>query len=371
MQQQKVTRNQVMFSIVLFNLGTSVVMGVGTTTVQDTWISILAATLMAALMFLIYSRILALFPDKNLFQIAEHLFGPVGGKVISVLFFWYALHLAALVLKNFSAFTQLTVMPETPELPIMILMALTAIYLAGSGMRTIGKWAVAGCLFVMGVVLFTFGASVHQMELGKLLPVLSHPPDQILQTTLQVFSYPYAETVLFLCVGDSIGKDAKTRKVFLTALGITALIFLLVCFRNLTILGQAFIKTTYFPSFVTARLLHVGSFLERLESSISANFFIAGLAKISVCLLAAAKGLANLFSQRESKHLVLAVGMLALALCAVLFHDAMEMFLFARYSFYYGLPFQVLIPIVLWLTGEWRVRQEKHAEAEELEEGAA
>ncbi len=371
MQQQKVTRNQVMFSIVLFNLGTSVVMGVGTTTVQDTWISILAATLMAALMFLIYSRILALFPDKNLFQIAEHLFGPVGGKVISVLFFWYALHLAALVLKNFSAFTQLTIMPETPELPIMILIVLTAIYMARSGMRTIGKWAVAGCIFVMGVVLFTFGASVHQMELGNLLPIMSHPPDQILQATLQAFTFPYAETVLFLCVGDSIGKDGKTRKVFLTALGLTTLIFLIIYVRNLTLLGQALIKKTYYPSYVTARLLHVGSFLEGLEGSISTNFFIAGLAKISVCLLAAAKGLANLFSQRESKHLVLAVGMLALALCAVLFHDAMEMFLFARYSFYYGLPFQVLIPIVLWLTGEWRVRQEKHAEAEELEEGAA
>ena len=54
MKNAKVTFNQVMFSIVLFNFGSSVVMGVSTSVGQEAWIPILMATLAAIPMFLIY-----------------------------------------------------------------------------------------------------------------------------------------------------------------------------------------------------------------------------------------------------------------------------------------------------------------------------
>lgn len=364
MQKEKVTRNQAMFSIILFNFGSSVVIGISTDVSQDAWIAIMVATLLALPIFLLYSRILQLFPEKNLFQIAELLFGGVGGKIISVLYVWYGLHLAALVLRNFSEFTQVSTMPETPQLPILILMALTAVYLARSGMAAMGKWSVIGTGFVLFVVFFTFFGSIYQMEPGILLPVMSSTPKKLVLATLQVFSFPYAEAVLFLCLGDTMGRDATSYKIFVRAILITLVIFLMVFLRNITLLGGPLMDITYFPSYVTARIIKVGGFLERIEGSISTNFLVAGILKISVCLLAVSKGFASLIGKRDGRALVIPTGLLALALSAILYHNPMEMFAFTSISFAYKFPFQVLIPILLWIAGELHVRRGEKREQE-------
>jgi spore germination protein KB len=359
MQNQKVTQNQFMFSIVLFNFGSSVVMGVSTTMEHETWIAILVSTLMALPLFILYARLIQLFPEKNLFQIAELLFGEVGGKVISGLLVWYAIHLAALVLRNFSEFTQVCTMPETPQLPIMILMALTSAYLAKSGMKAIGKWSIIAFIFVLLVIVLTGIAAFSQMKMADLLPILSTPSEKVVQASFQIFSFPYAETVLILCLGDSLRRDAKSYKLFIWALMITMVFLLLVFIRNATVLGETLMRESYFPSYITVRIIRVGNFLERIESSVSSNFLLTGIVKITVCLLAASKGIASLFHAKNGAAFIFPVGMLALALCATLYHSIMEMFIFIDYYFYYAFPFQVIIPVVLWIAAEIHVRKNR------------
>lgn len=359
MQKEKVTINQAMFSVVLFNFGSSVVMGVNTDVNQDAWIAILVAALISVPLFFMYSRMLQLFPGKNLFQTAELLFGTVGGKIIAVLFTWYALHLAALVLRNFSEFTQVSTMPTTPQLPIMILMMLTAVYLARSGMAAIGKWSIIASMFILFVVFFTVAASIHQMKIVDLLPILSSPPEKLVKASMQVFAFPFGETVLFLCLGDSLDRNTGSSKMFMRALVIVLIIFLLVFLRNLTLLGNSLMNASYFPSYVTVRIIEVGDFLERIEGSISSNFLLAGIVKITVCLLAAGKGLASIFRLRNGATLLFPVGMLALAFCAMLYHSTMEMFAFIQIYFYYALPFQVILPFIIWIAGEFHARKSR------------
>ncbi|MGI6176681.1 MAG: GerAB/ArcD/ProY family transporter [Christensenellales bacterium] len=360
MQNKKVSLNQAVFSIVLFNFGSSVIMGINTKTGQDTWLSILLATLMAIPLFLMYARILKLFPEKGLFEIAETLFGKIGGKAVSVLFIWYCIHLAALVLRNFSEFTEISALPETPQLPIMIMMVLTTVYLARSDMRAIGKWSVLAIFFVLFVVIITFVAAINQMKFDNVLPILEHSPAQIAETTFQVFAFPYAETVVFLCLGSYFPKQNNHKTMLLRALALTFIIFLLVFFRNLSLLGRKMMELSYFPSYVTVRIIEIGDFLARIEGSISSNLLLAGVTKISVCILAAARGLNSLFKLEGHRPMVLPVGMVVLALCTVLYKNTMEMFIFVDYYAYYAFPFQIVIPLVVWIAGEIHVHRQKN-----------
>lgn len=358
MPSTQLTRNQTIFTIVLFNFGSSVVMGVSTNVKQDSLLAILLATLMAIPVLLMYARILALFPRKNLFDIAEEVLGKIGGKAVAVLFIWYAIHLAALVLRNFTEFTQTSSMLETPQLPIMILMTLTTVYLARSNVRSLGKWSVLAFFALLFVVLFTFAAALPKSHLDDLLPLMEHPLMQILKSSLQVFSFPYAETVIFLCLGDSFAKK-KPYGIFLWALGIVMAIFVMVFVRNLVLLGPKMMELSLFPSYSTVRTIGIGDFLARFEGLISSNFFLAGIVKISVCLLAASKGLMRLFSLEDYKPMVVAVGMLAMALCAILYKNLMDMFAFLDYYGYYAFPFQVVIPLILLIAGEIHTRGSK------------
>ncbi len=359
MQKEKLTLNQAMFSVVLFNFGSSAVMGANTSVGQDGWITILVATIMAVPLFIMYSRMLQLFPEKNLFQIAELLFGTIGGKIISVLFVIYPIYLAALVLRNFSEFTQISIMAETPQLPITIIVALTAVYLAKSGMRTMGKWSIIMVGFVLSVLLFTIIASIKQIEVSNLLPVMSSPAKEVAKTSLQFFSFPYAETVLFLCLGDTLGREARSYKMFLWSLIAAAVLFLLVFFRNMTLLGQSLMSIILFPSYETARIIQVGGFIERIEGGISTNFLLAGILKVAVCLLAVNKGLVSIFRLKNNNALVLPAGLLAIALGTILYHNTMEMFAGVDYYFYYAIPFQVILPAIIWVAGELHVRKSR------------
>ncbi len=359
MKQDQMTMSQALFTIVLFNFGSSVVMGITTKICQDAWIAIILALVPTVPLFFLFGRIMRLFPEKDLFEIMQLLFGKIIGNLLVVLFVWYALHLAALVLRNFSAFTQISSLPETPQLPIMILMALITVYLARSGMRALGKWSTAVIFFVLFVVVFTFAAVAPQLKLDALLPFMEHKPAAVAETAFQVFSFPYAESVMFLGLAAAVQKGDNPYKIFFYALSIIVGVFILVFLRNQALLGATMTELTYFPSYVAVRLLEVGDSLARIEGSISSNFVLAGIVKITVCLLAASRGIAHLFQLEEYRPIVLPVGMLALALCAIVYRSTMEMFAFLRYYPIYAFPFQVAIPVTVWIAGEIYIRRKR------------
>ena len=359
MNSEKVTFHQMMFSIVLFNFGSSVVMGISGGILQDTWVSLLIGAALATPLFVMYARIFRLFPEKDLFAILQLGFGKIGGKIFTALLTWYAVHLSALVLRNFSEFTQVCAMPETPQLPIMIVMVLVTIYLARSDMRSVGKWSAVILWVVLSVVALTFTASVSQLRIENFMPFFEHTPAQIAKSAFEIFSFPYAESVLFLCVAGSFSKKDNPYKLFLYALGIILVVFLLVFLRNLTLLGPTLMSLNYFPSYVAARIIGVSDFLARIEGSISSNFLFAGITKITVCLLAASKGLASLFELKRYQSIVLPVGMLVLAICAILYQNVMEMFAFIAHYPYYAFLFQVIIPLAVWIRGEFYAKKRR------------
>jgi spore germination protein KB len=356
MQRDSVTINQGIFMMLLFHFGSSVILGINTVVLQDSWIAILIATIMALPVLLMYGQILSRFPGKDLFEIAEITLGKKGGLLVTLAITWYALHLASLVLRNFSDFVQIALLPETPQLPIQILMILSSVYLARSGARAIGKWAVSIIIYIFVVVVFTFAAALRLIRLDDILPFMQHPPLQILRASAQIAVFPYAESVLFLCLGSAFPKG-NVRRIYLTALMLSAVIFLLIFFRNITLLGAKMFEISYFPSYVTARIIQFGDFITRIEGSISLNFLMAGIVKMSVCMTAAAKGISRLCNLPDYKTLVMPAGMFAFTICIILFDNTMDMFYFLDYYTIYALPFQVIIPLFIFFVAEVEARR--------------
>ena len=119
------------------------------------------------------------------------------------------------------------------------------------------------------------------------------------------------------------------------------------------------ISSSYFPSFNMARTIHIGEFLSRIEGSISVNLVLAGITKISVCLICAAKGISSLFQIKNFKHMILPMALLAMALSAILYKNIIEMFAFLKYYNIYAVPFQLFIPVIIWIAAERFVKKKK------------
>lgn len=343
--------------MIMFIVGSTVVMGVNTAAGQDSWFAVLIAAAFAAPVMLIYARLMKLYPEKGLFEIAEAATGKVSGKIVTALYTWYAFHLGALVLRNFVEFIQVNVLRETPRIAVMILFMSTTAYLIRSGLKTMGKIATISLSVVISIVIITAIGSVNQMELFYLLPVLSTDTGKLIESGYSTFAFPLAETVLFLTTAAAVRKEDSPYRIYLWSLVIATLILLAVLVRNLLILGPAMTGISYFPSFVAARIINIGDFFARIEGSIATNFMFSGIIKISVCLFAAATGVAKLAGLSDHKRLVLPLGILMMALSEIVYVNLMEMFAWLNIYKYYAIPFELIIPVYLWIMAEIKARK--------------
>lgn len=359
MQKEIISSRHAVCIIVLFVFGSSVILGVNADVGQDSWIPLIFALVISIPVIMIYARIIKLFPEKDIFEVSIELFGKIGGKITIALLTWYAIHLAAMVLRNFSEFIELVAMPETPQTPIMIAMILTTVYIAKSGVTVLGKWSMIALPIVLLTFLMITLFSLSNMDFTNILPIMNHSVDKIAASSFKLLTFPFGETILFLGLSSSLKKNVSPYKVYLYGVLIGGFILLITILRNLMCSSSAMVEAEYFPSYMAARLINIGSFITRIEGSVSINFILSGITKITVCLIVASKGIAYLFNIPNYKKMIVPVGLIILALCASLYSNIMEMFNFITVYSFYAIPFQFAIPIVIWLAAEFKERKKR------------
>ena len=352
MPKEIITSKQAICIIIMFLFGSSVVMGVNSDFCQDTWIALLCSMVIVIPIILVYARIMKLYPGKDIFDIIEHLFGRLWGNMIIILIILYALHLGSMVLRNFSEFIKVVSMDKTPELVLMIGMTIITSYLAKSGIEVVARWSVVIFPITLGVVFITIVLSLNNMNFNNILPFMDHSLADLSKTAYSIFSFPFAETVLFLAIANSIKKTDSPYKIYLYAIIWGLILFLIIILRNLFILGAPMIRSVYFPSYTAARLINVGDFLTRIEGSITINFILAGITKITVCLLAASKGIAHIFKVNDYHNIVVPTNLIILAICSIVYNNITQMFEFIQVYSIYTIPFQIVIPLLIWITAE-------------------
>lgn len=354
-----VSSRQMILMLVLFMFGSSVVLGVNSDTRQDSWICLLVGAVLCIPVFLLYARIVKLMGDVDFFTCIINWLGEVFGRIVIALLVWYYLYLAAVVLRNFSEFMEIVAMPETPQIPMMISLVLVIAYLCKSRIQVIAQWVVTTFYITISIVIISMIATVAYMQINYLLPILEHTPTEIMKSSVQVFAFPYAECVVFLPLISAV-KHANPYKIFLKGLGFSTVILLLVVLRNILCIGSYLMVAEYFPSYSCARIMEIGNFLSRIEGTISINFIVAGVTKATLCVYSGTLGAAKLLNIPNKLDLIIMpICLFTLMLCAVSYSDAIQMFNFLDIYPYYSIPFQVGLPVLIWLAAEWKSRNKK------------
>ncbi len=368
MFKEMLSSRQAICILVMFMFGSSVILGVSSGAAQDSWICVLLAPFMALPMVLIYARMIKLFPEKDFFEIVEFVLGKIAGKIIILLMSWYGLHLCAMVLRNFAEFVGTSYLIETPQLVTLITMILLVVYMLYSGVATMGKWCLVMLPIVVFVVILTALLSAEKIDFTNLMPVMEHSAGTIAKSTYRIFSFPYAETVLFLTLASSVKKTDNPYKIYVSAIFIITVILLLVVLRNILLMGSAVLSVEAFPAYVAVKIISIGDFIARMEGSIAMNLILAGIIKISVCLFAATKGMARLFGIGNYRKIIFPVSLSAVALSVMIYKSSMEMFDFVYISSFYVIPFEIIIPLLVWIAAEIKVRRKKSLKTPALTE---
>jgi spore germination protein KB len=351
MKKATISQNQAISIVAMFVMGSSLVLGLARSSKQDTWISLSIAVIAVMPFIYIYARLMKRFPGKNLFDISIEVFGKVLGKIVIALYAWYSFHLGAMVLRNFSEFMEIRVFEHMPQYISLLCMGILVIWVVRRGPEVLGRWSVITLPITLFIVVATTALLFKDMHPEYLLPIGENLHD-VPKDAFSNFSYPLGETVLFLGLLNALKHGDKPGKVWLYGILIGAGALMLSFFRNIMSMGLPLLGDKNFPSYDSTSLIIAGSVISRIENVVGANLLLCGFVKISVCLMAATKGIAKLFNSDDDHPFVAPLGLLMVTLGGIVYSNAMEMFDFLNVYSYYSFPFQVIIPLLLCITAE-------------------
>ncbi|WFD11135.1 GerAB/ArcD/ProY family transporter [Tepidibacter hydrothermalis] len=343
--------------ITMFVIGTSGVIVTGLQAKQDLWLSVILSIFMAFCMAIIYARLNCIFKGENLFYILEICFGNIIGKLIGLLYVWYTLHLSCLILRDFGEF-QLVVLKETPMMVTMMITAFLGIWVLKDGIEVMGRYAKTFAPLIVIVVLTLAIMVSNEMQITNLQPILSQGFKPIMDGAFSAFSFPFGEIVIFTMVFSKFKNKKFTYNVYVLGLLISGSIIFITSTAEVLILGVNTCIETYFPGYVTVGKLDIGDVLQRLEIITTFIFILGGFIKFSVCLLASVNGIAKIFELDDYRFIVTPMSYASLNLAYITANSRMSFFDFSLKIYpYYAFPFQVIIPLILWIIAESRHRK--------------
>ncbi|MDP4118831.1 MAG: endospore germination permease [Bacillota bacterium] len=353
MHEESITYSQASCIMAMFLFGSTLIFGGGIEANRDSWLALIIAIIMFIPISLIYARLVKLFPGKNLFGILEELFGKIFGKILGGVFVWYAIYLAASILRNTTDFIQIAAMPETPQIAVAILLLAVIAYMVKCGMETFGKWSLVTFIMICIVVPFTVFISIRSIKWSNLLPIFDNKLGSMLKASYRQFSLSFGETVMFLGVAGSLGKKDSPYKSYFYGILCASVISIIVITRDIAVLGPAMIESVCYPAFVTGRIINPSESFARIESLIGINYVIASITKMTLCVFVAVKGMASLFNIDDYKKNVMPICLLCLMLSIISYDSVVDLSESARnYYPIYAMPFQIFIPLVMWITAE-------------------
>ncbi|MEK4877118.1 MULTISPECIES: GerAB/ArcD/ProY family transporter [Paenibacillus] len=346
---------------VLFIMGTSIFMGVPGESGNSNWIAVLLAMVLVVPLLLIYARLHVLLPGKDLFDMLITVFGGVLGRIISCLYIWYTFHLGTLILRVFGEFSRSVTLTETPMLAPMLCLGLLCVWIVKAGIEVLGRSSNLLLLFGLFVNLVIVTLAFSKMEYHHLLPLLDKGWKPLFNDTLGTFSFPFAEIIVFLGAFANLSNKSSVRKVLFGSVAIAGTIIIMATLRNLLMLGPEVLSSLYFPAYVSAGRINVGDFLTRIEASSAVAFVITTFIKGSLCLYVSCIGVAKVFKLKSYRSVVLQMGLLMIYFADFVYKNIMEIYYFSYHIYkIYAFPFQVIIPLILWICAEIVVSRGKN-----------
>lgn len=175
------------------------------------------------------------------------------------------------------------------------------------------------------------------------------------------FSFPFAETVLFICIFSSLKTSKSPFKIYIGGLLIAGFIIIAITVRNIGVLGNM-LGCFYFPSYEAVSRIQIGDFLQRIEVTVSFVFFFGVFSKSSICLLVACRGIGKMLNLKDYRSIVIQIGLLMIYLAYTVYDNSMEMKYWAFKVYpYYAFPMQVIIPLIIWGLAEAEAKRTNSA----------
>ncbi|MEA4919404.1 MAG: endospore germination permease [Clostridiaceae bacterium] len=352
----QISGKQLMFSVICFVQGSSLLTTfIAGITMQDSWLVEIFGFIISLPLVYLYYKLMTMFPDKNLIQMLEHIFGTVLGKVIGALYLWFFLTLASLNLMDIVDFTKLTIMEKTPPAVIALICILVSSIAIRNGIKLVTRYSMLFVIITFLILIISIILGINLYRFDYFLPIFDLPLKNYIQGTHIVTTMPFGEMVVFLMINANVRMSTKEAKKYIfSGFIIGVFTVMMVILRDIAVLGNTLDMFTL-PHLVFLRLVNLGEALSRMEILFAVIYIILLFFKITLLYYIVVMTVCYLFEVKTFRHMVLIAGAAMIVYGLTLYPYSVKHLASAQQSVpFIWTFFEMVLPLITFITAKMR-----------------
>ncbi len=272
---------------------------------QDSWISILIAIIIGLLPISLYSYLKNKYPDKNIIQINKKILGKFGTilnliliastLIFAICSFWIIVH-----------FIDSQYLYRTPTIIIIITLILPVIYTITKNFHTFSKVSLIMFYISLFFIVIILSGLVGNININNIKPILNNNPSNILYGTFCFIGFNIVPLFLLNIIPKNNIINYSPKKSFIFYL-ISGLSLLNVVFLTISIFGIHLSELYNYPSFHLLKRVSVLDIIDRVESILSLEWFLALFVQIIISLFFIKKALEETFQIKEKTNNIIMI----------------------------------------------------------------
>lgn len=325
---------------------------------QDAWVSVFLAGVAGVLYGSLVVYLGRRFPDKNLVEYSIELMGPWAGRAVGMIFGLFFLYMNGVVIREFGELLVSLVMPETPLIVFIGLIVALAAYGVYLGLEVFAR--VNELLFPVAffIVMAYILMAVPEMEFYHLKPVLVHPLPALLHSSAILFSF-YVEGSALLMFYPSLRRPEEGKPISYQVGIFLAIAMLVDLIGVIALFGPDETARLIFPTFELAKIVHIGGFIDHIESLFIGIWVTMGGLKVMVFYYVSALAFAESWGLRDYRPIVLPLGIILAALAVLEFADTSQIHSLFRLMHVFVITVPVAITLLVCLFACFRKKERR------------
>ncbi|MBN3524143.1 GerAB/ArcD/ProY family transporter [Paenibacillus apiarius] len=278
---------------------------------QDAWISALLSIATGLAVLPLYIALGNKYPGKTLVQYMEDILGTWLGKAVSLFFLAaFPFTMAAFSLRNIGDFMTTQIMPDTPIQAIHIIFLIIVIIGVRLGLEPIMR--AAEIIFPWFILLF--GCFIifisPQIKWENILPVLEGGIRPVIGAGIPFTAFPFMETAVFLMLFPHANRPDKVGRALFWGILIGGAVLLIITMMSVLVMGPDTTARLIYPSYMLARKISIGNFLERIEGLMAIIWFFTIFFKLTLLFYISVIGFAQSLNLKEYRFLTMPLGII-------------------------------------------------------------
>ncbi|MFD1267390.1 endospore germination permease [Paenibacillus motobuensis] len=354
--QSNISARQLTTLTVFFTIGSGILIVPSSVTAiarQDAWIACLVGIAIGILILCMFNLLTKLYPQLNLVQMMEAIFGKWLGKLVA-LSVVVSLFLTgpAPALYYTGNFITTQIMPETPTQAINILFIVVIIMGARLGLETIAR--SSELMFFPFVILFiSFVILIlNQTQTENILPLMEDGMRPIWSGSLDFMATVLLPHITLLIFHSSaVNKPKEARRALLIGSAMGGLAITLIVALSILVFGPDIITSSMYPSYLLAQKINIGNFLQRIEVIMGIMWYTTLFIRVAIYIFFTAISLTYIFNLRNYRPLVMPLGMILVSLSEIAYPNvSFQQSWDSTTWISYTMVLSVFLPIVMLLT---------------------